>query len=511
MSRTPRVVVVGAGHNGLVCAIRLAEAGIDVTVLEHGPRPGGAVASDQATLPSFVHDHCAGFFPMTVASPAMRRLPLERLGVEWVNPPVVLSHPFLDGGEILLERSLEATALSLEAAAPGAGEGWRRLGALTLPRFDEVVRAVLSRFPPVVPALRLAARLRREGLELARQGLASAATLGRELFGDDRPTAWLAASAMHSDLDPAVEGSGAFALFLMLAGHAHGWPFPRRGAGRITDALVARLDELGGRLRCEASVERILVRRGRAAGVALAGEGEEVAADAVVSTLTAAPLARLLPDEALPGRIMRRLRDWRYGVGAFKLDYALSGPVPWTAAGARAAGVVHLGDTLDRLRRAAQQAGRGEVPHDPAMIVGQHSLHDRSRAPEGGETLYAYSHVPPDPGLADEAIADRMEDRIEAFAPGFRELVLARAVRSPRDLARGNPSLVAGDLGGGTYALDHQLVFRPAPELVRYRSPLRGLYVAGASVHPGGAVHGVSGDGAARALIADRSRLRFWR
>ena len=195
-------------------------------------------------------------------------------------------------------------------------------------------------------------------------------------------------------------------------------------------------------------------------------------------------------------------------MGAFKLDYALDGPVPWRSEGARRAAVVHVGDSVERLRRAAQQAARGETPGEPALIVGQHTLHDPSRAPAGKHTLYAYAHVPAEAGLPEEAIAERMEDRLEAFAPGFRDLVLARAASSPRELERRNPSLVGGDVGGGTYALDHQLVFRPAPELCRGRTPLRGLYVAGASVHPGGAVHGVSGDRAARAVIADRRRLR---
>jgi phytoene dehydrogenase-like protein len=208
---------------------------------------------------------------------------------------------------------------------------------------------------------------------------------------------------------------------------------------------------------------------------------------------------------------MTRLERWRYGLGTFKLDLALSAPVPWTNAEAREAGVVHLGDTLGALFRAPQQAGEGRVPDVPTIVVGQHTLHDRSRAPDGRHTLYVYSHVPQRPDLPDDVIADRVEERIEAFAPGFRRLVLARSVRSPSQLEADNPSLVGGDLGGGSYELDQQLCFRPAPELFRGRTPLPGLYVAGASVHPGGGVHGVSGQAAARAVLADASPLRFWR
>jgi phytoene dehydrogenase-like protein len=207
---------------------------------------------------------------------------------------------------------------------------------------------------------------------------------------------------------------------------------------------------------------------------------------------------------------MHRLRAWRYGTAAFKADYALSAPAPWTAPEARRAAVVQVAGELDDLARAADESNRGEVPGRPALVVGQHSLFDDTRAPAGRHTLYVYGHVPSRPGLGDEAIAERIEAQLERFAPGFAGVVLARALRGPAETERRNPSLVGGDLAGGAYELDQLLVFRPAPSLMRYRAPLRGLYVAGASVHPGGAVHGMSGRGAARALLADR-RLRPWR
>jgi phytoene dehydrogenase-like protein len=274
--------------------------------------------------------------------------------------------------------------------------------------------------------------------------------------------------------------------------------------------MVARLRELHGSVRCDAPVERILCRGSRVAGVRLRG-GEELAADAAIATVSAAPLAAMLPDDALPGRLMRRLRRWRYGLGTFKLDLALAGPVPWQAEEARRAAVVHVGDTLEAMARARHEAGLGRVPKLPTMVVGQHALHDSTRAPAGAHTLYAYAHVPSVLDVEEAEVAERMEERIERFAPGLRSLVLGRATRSPSGLERDNPSLVGGDLGGGSYELDQQLLFRPAPELVRYRTPLRGLYVGSASVHPGGGVHGACGAGAARALLADRSRLRFWR
>jgi phytoene dehydrogenase-like protein len=340
--------------------------------------------------------------------------------------------------------------------------------------------------------------------------LGSVEALGLDLFeGDRRATAWLAGSAQHSGLPPTTAGSGAFGFLLQLLGHRHGWPFPRGGMQVLADALVRRAERGGARIVCDSHVEAVLVRRSRVAGVRLA-DGTEIAADAVVSTVSAGVLARLLPDGALPGRVHRRLRVWRYGTGAFKLDYALSGPVPWTAEEPRRAAVVHVAGELEALSAAAEAGQRGEVPERPALVVGQHSLYDDTRAPPGRHTLYVYAHVPARYELEDEAVAERIQEQLERFAPGFASLVLARAVRPPWQTEQENPSLVGGDLGGGSYELDQQLLFRPTPELCRYRAPLRGLYVAGASTHPGGAVHGMSGRGAARALLRDR-RLRPWR
>jgi phytoene dehydrogenase-like protein len=495
-----RVLVVGAGHNGLVAAIHLASHGLDVTVLEHAARPGGASHSGETTLPGFIHDHCAAFVPMTVASPAMRELELD---IDWVNPQTVLAHPFNDGTAIALHRDVGTTADSLGAA----GVAWAAAMERLLPHATPLIEAVLGRLPPVIAPARLALALRRDGLEWARRLAGSVEALGLDLFeGDRRATAWLAGSAQHSGLPPTAAAGGAFGLLLQILGHSHGWPMPRGGMQQFADALVRRAQREGATIRCDASVDMVLVRAGRVAGVRLA-DGDEVPADAVVTTVSARVLARLLPDGALPGRLQRRLRIWRYGTAPFKLDYALSAPVPWTAAEPRDAAVVHVAGELDELVKAAQEAQRGVVPERPALVVGQQSLHDPTRVPDGRQSLYVYGHVPSRYALDDEEVADRLQAQIERFAPGFGELVLQRATRSPQQTEQENPSLVGGDLAGGSYELDQQLIFRPAPELSRYRSPLRGLYVAGASTHPGGAVHGMSGCGAARTLLRDR-RLR---
>jgi phytoene dehydrogenase-like protein len=500
-----RAVVIGAGHNGLLCAGTLAEAGWEVTVVEQAPQPGGAVHSREGPLPGFVMDPCAGYFPLTRASPAFDGIDLEQLGVEWVEAPVVMAHPLPDGRSIVLHRELERTVASLEAVCAGSGRAWAELVTPLLRHRDLVRKTALSRLPPVAPALALALRLRRPGIELARLMAGSAATLGTRVLGGAEPAAWLGGSAVHSDLAPDAPGSAGFGFFLHLLGHMVGWPFPRGGAGRITEALVRRLEEAGGTVRCDLAVERIECRGGRARGVVLAN-GDALAAEGVIASVSVGPLIRMLPPGALPAPVSRELRRWRYGLGTFKVDFALSEPVPWAGAEAREAAVVHVGGRLSEQIEAAHAAGLGQVPRRPSMVIGQHSLQDSSRAPAGRHTLYAYTHVPARRSVDDAEVVELMEQRIEAFAPGFRGLVLGRSVRSPEQLERENPSLVGGDLGGGSAEVDQQLVFRPAPELARYRTPLRGLYLASASVHPGPGVHGVPGAGAARAVRADAAR-----
>jgi phytoene dehydrogenase-like protein len=505
VTSSKHVLVVGAGHNGLVAAVHLADAGLDVTVLEHAPDPGGATASSAATLPGFVHDTCAGFIPMAAASPAIRELGLERDGVQLLAPDVVMAHPYEDGSALALHRSLPATVSSLEAVAPGAGRAWGAIAQPLLPHVDVLVEAFLSPLPPGRPALHALARLRAGLIELSRWSLASSHALGLERFrGAARPTAWLSGSGMHSGLPPTTTASGGFSLILQMLGHRHGWPLVRGGTQRLADALVARVRALGGAVRCDAHVERLLMRDGRVRGVRLAS-GEEVAGDLVLSTLTARKLAAIVPPGTLAGQLVRRLESWRHDSGAFKLDYALSRPMPWAASAARSASVVHVAGELDDLVLAMQDVMRGAVPERPALVVGQQSLADGDRAPAGAHTLYVYTHLPTEPRLDTAGTVERVEARLDTFAPGWRSLVVGRAVRDLAQSEAENPNLVRGDLAGGSYQLDQQLLFRPAPRLARHRTPVRGLYVAGASVHPGGAVHGMSGRSAARALLRDRA------
>jgi phytoene dehydrogenase-like protein len=339
-------------------------------------------------------------------------------------------------------------------------------------------------------------------LELAPLALASSASIGAQLFGDDRATAWLAGSGAHADLSPQATGSGAFSLGLNFLGHAVGWPFPRAGAGRLTDALLTRLQHHGGELRCSDAVSAIELGRGRVAALRL-HSGRREAVDGVLCTLSPRLLLELLPAGALPGRVERRLAGWRYGLGTLKLDWALSAPVPWSSPSAREAAVVHVGGALGELVTSLTQAGLGRFPDRPSLVVGQQSLHDPMRAPAGKHTLYAYARVPQRPELAPDAMAEVVERQIERFAPGFRAIVEARSVRPPSALAEANPSMADGDLASGSCDPDQQLVFRPDPALCRGRTPIHGLCVAGAWVHPGPGVHGVSGRFAAEALLRE--------
>ena len=365
----------------------------------------------------------------------------------------------------------------------------------------------------------LAAALRRDALLLARRMAGSIEAFGLDVFdGATRPTAWLSGSAQHSGLAPSTAGSGAFGFLLQLLGHSHGWPFPAGGQGRIIDALMAIARREGVQVRCDATVETHPRRGGRVAGVVLRG-GEQLPARDVVTTISARPLAAMLPDDALPHRLLRRLRIWRYSTAAFKLDYALDAPVPWTAQAPRAAAVVHVGGELRDLAAAADAGQRGEMPQRPALVVGQHTLSDPSRAPAGKHTLYCYAHVPARYDCSDEDVADLIEGQLERFAPGFADVVLARAIRNPQQTEAENPSLVDGDLGGGTYELDQQLIFRPAPGAVSPSDPVaRSLHHRGVRaprrLGPG---HGrpVGGAGTARrpppAPVARLNAVRSWR
>jgi phytoene dehydrogenase-like protein len=500
-------LVVGSGPNGLAAAITLEQTGRQVLVLEAAERPGGAVATEELTLPGFRHDTFSSVFPAGAASPVFARMPLQRHGLRWIHPAACLAHPLPDGSAVALYRDLDRTVASLDRGHPGDGERWRAFAAPLMAHFDALRETMLGGFPPVRGAMRLTAGLGPRGiLNFTRLLAMSAESLGDDLFQGEGTRGWLYGSAMHSDVPPTDRGSAIAAAYMNLLGHGVGWPSPEGGAGMLAQALVSYLRELGGEVRTGASVKRVATERGRVVGVELQ-DGERLAANLVIADVMPQALATLAGD-ALPARYARALRRYKYGPATLKIDWALDGEIPWTAPEAREAGTVHVGGSAaEVLQSTATHTG---LPERPLMLLGQQSIADPSRAPTGQHTAWAYTHGPHsvDWEAESDRHVERMEAQIERFAPGFRERILARHVLGPADLQRRNANLVGGDVGGGSYSLE-QVVFRPVRSLAPYRTPVRGLYIGSAATFPGGAVHGVPGHAAARLALAEARLARI--
>jgi phytoene dehydrogenase-like protein len=432
---------------------------MQVEVREAADEPGGGVRSAELTLPGFVHDVCSAVHPLAQASRAFMGVE-----VEWVHPEHPAAHPLDDGTAVVLDRSLEKTARSL---GPDA-EAYHRL---------------LSPFAGAwadIAALRPVRSLRRLGLAPVRELLTAARALAEGRFRTERARAFIAGNAAHSMLPLERRPSAGFALALLTMGHTVGWPFPRGGASRLTEALTALLEELGGTLVTGEPVDEL------------------PDADLVLADVSPRELVRIAGDR-LPGRYVRALRRYRHGPGAFKLDWALSAPIPWTAPGAAGAGTVHVGGTLGEIAESERAAWEGRISERPFVLLAQPGRFDPSR----GQTAWAYCHVP-NGSAAD--VTDRIERQVERFAPGFRDLVVGRHAMGTGALEEHNRNLVGGDLNNG--AMDFgQLFFRPARRLVPYRTPLRGVYLCSAATPPGGGVHGLCGYLAARLALHDLGLL----
>ncbi len=499
-------LVIGSGPNGLAAAITLARADQRVLVLEAAGHLGGAVATEELTLPGFRHDTFSSVFPAGAASPVFSRMPLERHGLRWIHPGACYAHPLPDGSAVALYRDLDRTGESLEQNHRGDGERWRAFASPFVDHFDALRSTMLSGFPPLAGPLRLLAGIGPRAMtEFLRVMLMPARALGEQLFRGEGSRAWLYGSAFHGDVPPVASGSAIAAAYLNLLGHGVGWPSPEGGAGRLAGALVSYLRELGGTLRTEAAVSRIAVERGRVVGVEL-DDRERVGAPLVVANVMPHALADLVGGGVFPGRYAAALRRYRYGPATLKVDWALDGPIPWTAPEAREAGTVHVGGAAHEVL-ATTSVATG-LPERPFLLLGQQTVADPSRAPASKHTAWAYTHGPQNiDWIAQlDRHVQRVEAQIERFAPGFGDRILARHVLGPADLERRNRNLIGGDVGGGSYALD-QVIFRPVPSFSPYRTPVRGLYLASSATFPGGAVHGVPGYAAARIALAE-SRLR---
>lgn len=513
----PDAVVIGAGPNGLVAANVLADAGWSVEVLEAQPEPGGAVRSDRGVHPDYVSDLFSAFYPLAAASPVLARLDLAAEGLRWSHAPSVLAHPLKDGRCAVLERRVQETATGLGTFAAADADAWRDMYEVWRRVGPDLVQALFTPFPPIRSGLRLAARLRAAGgLRLARNLALPVRRLGEEEFAGDGGRLLLAGNALHADMAPETAGSGGFGWLMAMLGQSHGFPVPVGGAGALTAALVSRFQRRGGVLRCGEQVASVVVRGGRAVGVATSG-GETVSARRAVLADTSAPaLYRdLVGEQHLPSRLLRDLERFQWDFATFKVDWALTGPVPWTAPQAAGAGTVHLADGVDALTRFAAQIAMGQVPDEPFTLFGQMTTADPSRSPAGTESAWAYTHLPqhitsdagPD-GITgrwddreQEAMADRVEAQVERFAPGFRGLIRARRILAPTTLQAMNENLHNGAINNGTTAVHQQAIFRPTPGTGRPETPVKGLYLASAAAHPGGGVHGAPGANAARAAL----------
>jgi phytoene dehydrogenase-like protein len=474
MAAGPDAVIVGSGPNGLAAAVTLAAAGLRVEVIEGAPAVGGGCRTEQLTLPGFWHDVCSAAHPLALASPFFRRFDLAARGVRFVRPEIEFAQP-LDGGRAAaVTRSVAGTAAGLGIDGPS----YRRLLGSLSAHADEICQAALA------PLRRLPAH----PLAAASFGLRAAlpASWAARRWRTDEARAILAGAAAHAMMPLTAPPTAGVGLMLVLLAHSAGWPAVAGGSARITDALAAAVTGAGGRIETGRWVRSL---------------AELPSAPVVLLDTSPRALGRLAGDR-LPGRYRSALRRYRYGPGVCKVDFALSGPVPWLNEACRRAGTVHLGGTFEQVAAAEADVAAGRHPRNPFVLAVQPA--DPSRAPAGRRTLWTYCHVP---AGSDIDMTGRIEAQIERFAPGFRDLVLARAVRTAAGEEAANPNYVGGDIGVGAQTI-RQTVFRPAVSWVPYRTPLRGVYLCSSATPPGPGVHGRCGELAARAALRDVFGIR---
>jgi phytoene dehydrogenase-like protein len=467
-------VVVGSGPNGLSAAISLAQSGRSVRVIEGKDHPGGGTRSGELTLPGYVHDICSAIYPLGAASPFFSKLPLDRFGLHWVFSPVEVAHPLDDGTAVLFWRSIDKTAQNMgqDAAA------YRLVMGPHLANWKFLIDQFLGpiRFPTRPLAFAW----------LGVQALLPASTLLRIAFRGERARAAMAGMGAHSMMPLDWAATGGFSLVMALLAHSVGYPLAMGGANRISDALVAYLRSLGGEIETGRFIHRF---------------DELPEHRTAVLDVTPRQLVDIAGDR-LPAWYLKQLNRFRYGVGVFKIDYALDGPVPWRAKEVGQAATVHIGGTLEEIEASESAAWRGEISEKPFVLVAQQSLFDPTRAPEGKQTLWAYCHVP-NGSSAD--MTRQIEAQIERFAPGFQNRILARSTCNAVDMQAYNPNYIGGDINGGVQDL-LQFFTRPTARLVPYSTPARNIYLCSSSTPPGGGVHGMCGYYAAKA-VTSREKL----
>ena len=465
------VLVVGGGPNGLAAAITLARAGLRVELRERAATVGGSVSSAALTLPGFVHDVCSSVYGLAAASPVFRSLPLHGCGLRWCHPDVPLAHPFDDGSVVVLHRSLSETVRHLGTD----GLAYERLISVIVDRWDEFTSDAFRPLLRVPASPLLMARF-------AAAALRPATSLALGAFSTRDARALFLGIAAHAAWPLDRPLTSAIALVLAATGHVAGWPFAAGGSSRLAEALARAAQDAGVTVRTGASVEALTSRP----------------AKAVVCDVMPPQLVRMT-NGLLPRGYQRSLTRFRLGPGAFKVDWALSGPIPWKADACRRAGTLHLGGTWEEIAACEQEVGEGRHPDRPFVLLAQPSVFDPDRAPAGRYTAWGYCHVPNGSSVD---MTERIERQVERFAPGFRDVILARHTMGPSDLEAHNPNLVGGDFAGGATTLS-QAFFRPTWR--GYRTPVPWLYLCSAATPPGGGVHGMCGYHAAHAVLRDRS------
>ncbi|MES1256915.1 MAG: NAD(P)/FAD-dependent oxidoreductase [Acidobacteriota bacterium] len=463
-------IVVGSGPNGLSAAVVLARAGLSVLVRETNATIGGGTRSLELTLPGFLHDVCSAVHPMALASPLFQSLPLTEYGLEWIDPPLAVAHPFDTSPPAFLARGIDTTGATLQPD----GAAYRRLVSPLVRHWEQLVPEILS--PPL--------HLPGHPLIMANFGLRAlwpAGALAKSVFRGERARAFFAGLAAHSIMPLEEPATAAIGLVLAAAGHAAGWPIPRGGSQRIADALAGYFRSLGGTIETGAEVDSI----------------ESLPpARAVLLDLTPRQVMRVAA-RRLPANYLRGLERFSYGPGVFKIDWALSEPIPWADPECRRTATLHLGGSLDEIAAGEREAATGRHSEKPFVLLAQSSLFDATRAPAGQHTGWGYCHVP---NGSTVDMTQAIESQVERFAPGFRDIILARHTKNCVQLEHSNANLVGGDIGGGANSL-RQLLARPVLASDPYRTPAGDLYICSASTPPGGGVHGMCGYHAAQSAL----------
>lgn len=507
---TADAVVIGAGHNGLVAAAALADAGWDVVILEAAPEPGGAVRSAEL-VPGYTSDLFSAFYPLGASSPAMTALELERHGLEWLHSPVVYGHArsAQDEDAPVVHHDVADTAAGLAEHDRRDADAWMSMYEQFTDIKKPLLDAFFTPFPPVGAAATLARKLGPAGmLRFVRFMALPARAMAHESFRDSAARCLLLGNAMHGDAPVDAPVSGAMGYLLSMLAQDVGFPVPKGGAGELTSALVRRAGS--AEVRCNSAVTRIGVENGRARTVHTESGDTVRVRRAVIADVSAPALyEQLLPHDAIPRRMHEDLEKFEWDTPVVKVNYALDRPIPWRSKSLSDAGTVHLGADDDGLLRWTTDMSTGVLPERPFMLFGQMTTADPSRSPAGTESAWAYTHLPR--GIVDDASADIIADRVltvlEEHAPGFESALVGQVVQRPSDLFAADRNLHGGAVNGGTAQLQQQLIFRPTPGLGRSETPVEGLFLGSSSAHPGGGVHGAAGANAARAALGQHGLL----